>query len=85
MRGGLYYESDCISGGEPVYMKPLDYILIVVLAIIVGLALYFTIRNAKRGKGCCGGGCGGDCSKCPMKCGNNREKSSEKNDEVKKS
>lgn len=51
-------------------MKPLDYILIAVLAVVIGLALFFTIRNARRGKGC-GGGCGGDCSKCGM-CGNRR-------------
>lgn len=43
-------------------MKPLDYVLIAVLAVIVGLALFFTVKNAKNGKNC--GGCGGDCANC---------------------
>lgn len=43
-------------------MKPLDYVLIAAVAVIIGLALFFTIRNAKRGKNC--GGCGGDCANC---------------------
>ncbi len=43
-------------------MKPLDYVLIAVVAVIIGLSLFFTIRNAKRGKNC--GGCGGDCANC---------------------
>lgn len=58
-------------------MKPLDYILIIVLTIIIGLALFFTIRNARRGKGC-----GGDCSKCGM-CGH-AKKPAEKADETEK-
>lgn len=62
-------------------MKPLDYILILVLTIIIGLALFFTIRNARHGKGC-GGGCGGDCSKCGM-CGH-AKKPAEKADETEK-
>lgn len=43
-------------------MKPLDYVLIAVVAVIIGLSLFFTIRNAKRGKNC--GGCGGNCADC---------------------
>lgn len=43
-------------------MKPLDYVLTAVVAVIIGLSLFFTIRNAKRGKNC--GGCGGDCANC---------------------
>ena len=41
-------------------MKPLDYVLTAAVAVIIGLALFFTIRNAKHGKNC--GGCGGDCA-----------------------
>ena len=43
-------------------MKPLDYVLTAAVAVIIGLTLFFTIRNAKRGKNC--GGCGGDCANC---------------------
>lgn len=43
-------------------MKPLDYVLTAAVTVIIGLALFFTIRNAKRGKNC--GGCGGDCANC---------------------
>lgn len=43
-------------------MKPLDYVLTAAVAVIIELALFFTIRNAKRGKNC--GGCGGDCANC---------------------
>lgn len=43
-------------------MKPLDYVLTAAVVVIIGLALFFTIRNAKRGKNC--GGCGGDCANC---------------------
>lgn len=39
-------------------MKPLDYVLTAAVAVIIGLALFFTIRNAKRGKNC------GDCANC---------------------
>ena len=40
-------------------MKPLDYVLIAAVVVIIGLALFFTIRNVKRGKNC-----GGDCPNC---------------------
>lgn len=40
-------------------MKPLDYVLIVALVAIIGTAIYFTIKNARSGKGCCG-----KCSRC---------------------
>lgn len=49
-------------------MKPLDYILIVVIASVIAVAIFFTIKNARSGKGCGGcGGCGGNCSSCPYK------------------
>lgn len=62
-------------------MKPLDYVLIAVVAVIIGLSLFFTIRNAKRGKNC--GGCGGDCANCRRcekseKRGTDERKNSEK-------
>ena len=65
MRRRLPYEFYRISDGKFVRMKPLDYILIAVIAVIVGLSVFFTIRNAKNKKGC-GGGCSGNCSSCPM-------------------
>ena len=46
-------------------MKPLDYILIVVIAAVIVVATFFTIKNARSGKGC--GGCGRNCSSCPYK------------------
>lgn len=59
-------------------MKPLDYVLTAAVAMIIGLALFFTIRNAKRGKNC--GGCGGDCANCRRceKRGTDGRKNSEK-------
>lgn len=52
-------------------MKPLDYILIAVIAIIIGVSLFFTIKRARNGNGC---GCG--CRDCPMK----RKKSAKKDE-----
>ena len=40
-----------------------DYIIIAIVAILVGAAVYFAIRHKKRGSGCCG-----DCSKCAGSC-----------------
>lgn len=59
-------------------MKPLDYVLTAAVAVIIGLALFFTIRNAKHGKNC--GGCGGDCANCHRceKRGTDGRKNSEK-------
>ena len=49
-------------------MKPLDVILIIMVAISAGVAIYFIARGLKRGGGCgsCGGGCGscGGCNGC---------------------
>lgn len=47
-------------------MKPLDYILIAAVAIIVGLAIFFTIKNARKG-GCGCGRCDGNCAGCNPK------------------
>jgi len=51
-------------------MKPLDYILIAVFIICFIIALYFTVKNNKKG------GCGGSCSSCPYgkKCSEDRRK-----------
>ena len=40
-----------------------DYIIIAIVAILAGAAVYFAIRHKKRGGGCCG-----DCSKCVGSC-----------------
>lgn len=42
-------------------MKPLDVILIIMVAISAGVAIYFIARGLKRGGGC--GSCGG-CNGC---------------------
>ena len=47
-------------------MKPLDYILIAAVAVIVGLAIFFTIKNARNG-GCGCGRCDGNCAGCNPK------------------
>lgn len=40
-------------------MKPLDYVLIVAIAATIIAAIYFTVKNARKGRGCCG-----RCSHC---------------------
>ena len=42
-------------------MKPLDIILIAVLAAAFTAALVHTLRNSKKG-------CGGDCANCSKNC-----------------
>lgn len=42
-------------------MKPLDVVLIIMVAISAGAAIYFIARRLKRGGGC--GSCGG-CNGC---------------------
>lgn len=43
-------------------MKAIDYILLLAVAALVGLAVYFL----RKGRSCCGGGrdCGGQCACC---------------------
>ncbi len=43
-----------------------DVIIGVVVAVIVGGALYYIYRTKKKGRKCigCPDDCGGDCSKC---------------------
>lgn len=40
-------------------MKPIDWILLGLVAAVVGLAVFVAVRNRKKGKRCCG-----DCSGC---------------------
>lgn len=42
-------------------------IILAVLCVLIGLALWQTVRRKKRGKGC-----GGDCMNCGRDCGKNR-------------
>ena len=44
-------------------------IILAVLCVLIGLALWQTVRRKKRGKGC-----GGDCMNCGRDCGKNRYK-----------
>ena len=49
-------------------MEPVDYIIIAVVAVILGLAAWFVIRSKKRGRKCIGcpdpSHCSGNCSSC---------------------
>ncbi|MBQ6384539.1 MAG: FeoB-associated Cys-rich membrane protein [Lachnospiraceae bacterium] len=40
----------------------------VIVAFLVGSALFRAIRVIRRRGGTCGGECGGDCGKCSHKC-----------------
>lgn len=42
-------------------MKPLDIIIIAVLAIAFAAALIYSVRNSKKG-------CSGDCANCGKSC-----------------
>ena len=46
-------------------MRPLDWAIFAVLVLIVGAAVFFAIRQRKKGKRCCGdcAGCGDACEK----------------------
>lgn len=58
-------------------MNPVDYLIIGVIALILGLAVGFIYRSKKKGQKCigcpdsgsCASGCGGNCSGCGGKCG----------------
>ena len=47
-------------------MKPVDFILIAVLVLLVGFALWRMRRRKRKGDSCCGGceGCEGCCENC---------------------
>ncbi len=42
-------------------MNPVDIVIIAIVALGVGAAVFFAVRRKKRGA-CCG--CGGDCETC---------------------
>ena len=44
-------------------MKPIDFILILVVAAILAFAVWLNVRR-KRSGGCCSS-CSGNCSSCP--------------------
>ena len=46
-------------------MKPIDIVLIVVIAAVIGLAVWRVVRNKRKGKSACG--C--DCGSCNCGCG----------------
>ena len=53
-------------------MGPVDYIILAVIAGILGLAGWFIYRSKKSGKKCIGcpdsGGCSGACGSCACGC-----------------
>ena len=54
-------------------MNPIDYILIAIVAAIVGGAAFYIYKAKKSGKKCIGcpdaGSCSGNCSGCKCSCG----------------
>ena len=58
-------------------MGPVDYIIIAVIAVILGLAGWFIYRSQKSGRKCIGcpdsGGCSGNCAGCACGCGKNEQ------------
>lgn len=62
-------------------MKPIDFVILLVLAALAVLAFWYFRRRKKKGGGCCGGcsGCSqtGDCVGQPGACSRNDKKSPE--------
>ena len=54
-------------------MKPIDYFLIAIIAVILGLAIWYIYRSKKRGVKCIGcpdgAKCSGNCAGCSGHCG----------------
>ena len=54
-------------------MQPVDFLILAVIAVIVGLAVFYIIRSKKSGKKCIGcpdsGACSGNCAGCSCCCG----------------
>ena len=48
-------------------MRPLDWLVLALVALWLAAALRFLLRRKMRGCGSCGGcgGCGGSCTACP--------------------
>lgn len=55
-----------------------NYIIVAVVVLVVGLALFYIYRAKKSGKKCIGcpeaDACGGNCSCCSCGCGQTEEK-----------
>ena len=62
------------EGNKP--MNPVDYIIIAIVVLILGLAVWFIRKSRKSGKKCigcpdsgsCSGGCSGNCAGCAGGC-----------------
>ena len=54
-------------------MNPADIIVIAVIALILGLAIFYIVKAKKSGKKCIGcpdsGSCSGACGSCACGCG----------------
>ncbi len=59
----------------------LDVFLIIVLALILGMAVWIMVMNKKQGKGC--HSCGGSCSSCHGGCSGQMTASVKKKQEKK--
>ena len=59
-------------------MNPIDYVIIAVIVLIIGLAGWFMYRSKKSGKKCIGcpdsSSCSGKCSGCSCGCGSEKKK-----------
>lgn len=42
-------------------MNPWDIVVGACVALVIGLAVFYMIRNKRKGSSCCGGGCDGAC------------------------
>ena len=53
-------------------MKTIDYVILAIVALVLGLAAYFIYRSKKSGKRCIGcpdsGKCSGQCAGCHCGC-----------------
>ena len=52
-------------------MQPVDFVIIAVIAVILGLAIFYIRRSKKTGRKCIGcpdsKNCSGDCANCNTK------------------
>jgi hypothetical protein len=59
-------------------MNPIDYVIIAVVAVILGLVIWYIWRAKKKGAKCigcpAGGNCSGQCSGCSCGCGKAEKK-----------
>lgn len=45
-------------------MNPWDIVVGACVALVIGLAVFYMIRNKRKGNSGCGGGCDGACGGC---------------------